>query len=152
MLDILAKIEEVAQEINKVNEVKYERIESGLIALKDVLEVVDKEYVPHFKKLNKGFTLRVGNGRRINYNVGYPSFVYFNGHKFNIEVIDNILANAKDNPQDWQEELANRYKYIDLNLIDTNLTKILLDTLTECENEIKTFNEELALELELVEE
>jgi hypothetical protein len=152
MLDILAKIKEVAQEINKVNEKKYESIESGLIALKDVLEVVDKEYVPHFKSLNKGFTLRVGNGRTINYNIGYPSFVYFNGHKINIEVIDNILSSAKENPQNWQEELANHYKDIDLSLVDTNLTKVLLDTLTECENEIKAFNEELALEQELVEE
>ena len=148
MLDILAKIEEVAQELNKVNESKYERIESGLIALKDTLELVDKEYVPHFKKLNKGFVLHVGNGRTINYNVGYPSFVYFNGHKTNTQVIEEILANAKENPQTWQEDLANYYKDIDLNLIDTNLTKVLLDTLTECEKEIKAFNEEL----ELVEE
>jgi hypothetical protein len=148
MLDILAKIKEVAQEINKVNEKKYESIESGLIALKDVLEVVDKEYVPHFKSLNKGFTLRVGNGRTINYNIGYPSFVYLNGHRINVEVIDNLLESAKENPQSWQQDLSNHYKDIDLNLIDTNLTKVLLDTLIECEKEIKAFNEEQ----ELVEE
>ena len=152
MLDILAKIEEVAQELNKVNEIKYERIESGLIALKDVLELVDNEYVPHFKKLNKGFVLRVGSGRTINYNVGYPSFVYFNGHKTNVEVIDNILSVAKENPQNWHQALGDYYKDIDLSLIETNLTKVLLDTITECENEIKAFNEELAFELELVEE
>jgi hypothetical protein len=148
MLDILAKVKEVAQEMSKVNEKKYESIESGLIALKDVLEVVDKEYVPHFKSLNKGFVLRIGGGRTINYNLGYQSFVYFNGHRINVEVIDNLLASAKENPQSWQEDLSNHYKDIDLNLIDTNLTKVLLDTLTECENEIKAFNEEQ----ELVEE
>jgi hypothetical protein len=148
MLDILAKVKEVAQEMNKVNEKKYESIESGLIALKDVLEVVDIEYVPHFKSLNKGFVLRIGGGRTINYNIGYPSFVYFNGHRINVEVIDNLLESAKENPQSWQQDLSNHYKDIDLNLIDTNLTKVLLDTLTECEKEIKAFNEEQ----ELVEE
>lgn len=152
MLDILAKVNQVAQEISKINEVKFERIESGLIALKDVLELVDKEYVPHFKSLNKGFVLRVGRGRTVNYNVGYPSFVYFNGHKINVEVIETLLANAKENPQDWQLALGDYYKDIDLSLVDTNLTKILLDTITECEEEIKVFNEELALELELLEE
>ena len=148
MLDILKRIEEVAQELNKVNESKYESIKSGLIALKDVLELVDKEYVPHFKKLNKGFVLRVGNGRTINYNVGYPSFVYFNGHRVNVEVIEMQLKSAKENPQSWQQDLGDYYKNIDLTLIETNLTKVLLDTLIECENEIKAFNEEL----ELVEE
>lgn len=148
MLDILAKVKEVAQEMNKVNEKKYESIKSGLIALKDVLEVVDIEYVPHFKSLNKGFVLRIGGGRTINYNVGYPSFVYFKGHRINVEVIEMQLENAKENPQSWQQDLGDYYKDIDLNLIDTNLTKVLLDTLTECENEIKVFNEEQ----ELVEE
>lgn len=148
MLDILAKVKEVAQEMSKVNKKKYESIESGLIALKDVLEVVDKEYVPHFKSLNKGFVLRIGGGRTINYNVGYPSFVYFKGHRINVEVIEMQLENAKENPQSWQQDLGDYYKDIDLNLIDTNLTKVLLDTLTECENEIKAFNEEQ----ELVEE
>ena len=148
MLDILAKVKEVAQEISKVNEKKYESIESGLIALKDVLEVVDKEYVPHFKSLNKGFVLRIGGGRTINYNIGYPSFVYFKGHRINVEVIETQLASAKENPQSWQQDLGDYYKDIDLNLIDINLTKVLLDTLTECENEIKAFNEEQ----ELVEE
>lgn len=148
MLDILAKVKEVAQEMSKVNEKKYESIESGLIALKDVLEVVDVEYVPHFKSLNKGFVLRIGGGRTINYNVGYPSFVYFKGHRINVEVIEMQLENAKENPQSWQQDLGDYYKDIDLNLIDTNLTKVLLDTLTECENEIKAFNEEQ----ELVEE
>lgn len=152
MLDILAKVNQVAQEISKINEVKFGRIESGLIALKDVLELVDNEYVPHFKSLNKGFVLRVGNGRTINYKIGYPSFVYFDGKRINVEEINEILTIAKENPRTWHKVLGDYYKDIDLNLVETNLTKVLLETLKECENEIKAFNEELALELELVEE
>lgn len=156
MLDIQTKVQELAKVradlMVQVNSKRFAPIESGLNALKDVLEFIDKEYVPHFESLNKGFVLRVGNGKHINYNVGYQTFVWFNGKHINVSVIEEILDSAKEEPQLWQRHLADYYLGIDKDLVDTNLVRVLLDKINETEEEIKLLEQELVEEEQVIEE
>lgn len=150
MLDIQAKINNLVSKrtevVSKLNEKRFKPIESGLNALENVLEFIDDEYVPHFEKLNKCFVLRIGNGRTIHYNVGYPSFVYCNGHRLNVETISTLIESAKEEPKLWQREFVDLYSDIDLGLIETNLTKILLDKISDYELELSLLEQELAEE------
>ena len=150
MLDIQTKINNLAQErqdlMVKVNEKRFVPIESGLNALKDILEFVDSEYVPHFEKLNKDFVLRVGNGRTINYNVGYPSFIWCSGQRLNTETIETLLVSAKEEPKLWQKQFVDYYNDIDKGLVETNLMKVLLDKISEFELETSCLEQELVEE------
>ena len=150
MLDLKAKVEELAKVSAdlkaQVSAKRYEPISNGLNELKNVLVLIDTEYVPTFEKLNKGFILRVGNGRTINYNVGYPSFVWCNGKHLNVETIETMLTESKENAQIWQVNFANYYKGIDTSLVETNLIKVLLDKINEVELENKALEEELKCE------
>ena len=150
MFDIQAKIDDLVITKNnlkaQLNAKRYAPVESGLNALKGILELIDSEYVPHFEKLNKGFILRVGEGRTINYNVGYPSFIYSNFRRVNTETIDTLLEDAKVEVPLWLEELVEYYNDINIALVETNLTKVLLEKISECELEITNLEKALAEE------
>ena len=150
MLNIQEKINDLVITKNdlmvEVNAKRLAPIESGLNALKGILELIDSEYVPHFEKLNKGFDLRVGKGRVISYNVGYPSFIWCNGHRLNVETIAETLESAKVEPHKWQREFVDRYNDINIAMVETNLMKELLDKISEYELEISLLEQELAEE------
>ena len=130
----------------EVNAKRLVSIESGLNTLKGILELIDFEYVPHFEKLNKGFNLHLGDGRTINYNVGYPSFVWYRGHRFNVETIAETLESAKVEPHKWQREFVDCYGDINIAMVETDLMKLLLDKISEYELEISLLEQELAEE------